>query len=176
MLQRIQAPGHALGVEEHDQHQRERNVLKDRTVQQYDPHDDTAIATKVKAALLDDSGLKSFNISVTSSKDVVQLSGVVNSDHGRARATEVAAGIAGVRGVVNNLAVQQACIASGPSPARTATGTQDLGHWVKPFGGGIGHGRPHAADAFASGHRNLGATGASATAFPYRACGALPIR
>jgi osmotically-inducible protein OsmY len=68
--------------------------------------DDTAITTKVKAALLDDSGLKSFDISVTTSKDVVQLSGVVNSGHVRARATEVAAGVPGVRGVVNNLTVQ----------------------------------------------------------------------
>jgi len=68
--------------------------------------DDTAITTKVKTALLDDSGLKSFDISVTTNKDVVQLSGVVNSDHVRARATEVAAGVAGVRGVVNNLTVQ----------------------------------------------------------------------
>ncbi len=68
--------------------------------------DDSAITTKVKAALLDDSGLKSFDISVTTTKDVVYLSGVVNSDHVRARATEVAAGVAGVRGVVNNLTVQ----------------------------------------------------------------------
>jgi osmotically-inducible protein OsmY len=56
--------------------------------------------------LLDDTGLKSFNLSVTTSKDVVQLTGVVNSDHVRARATEVASGVAGVRGVVNNIAVQ----------------------------------------------------------------------
>jgi hyperosmotically inducible protein len=68
--------------------------------------DDASITTKVKAVLLDDSGLKSFDISVTTSKDVVQLSGVVNSDHARARATEVASGVAGVRGVVNNLAVE----------------------------------------------------------------------
>ena len=68
--------------------------------------DDASITTQVKTALLGDSGLKSFDISVTTSKDVVQLSGVVNSDHVRARATEVAAGVAGVRGVVNNLTVQ----------------------------------------------------------------------
>lgn len=68
--------------------------------------DDASITTQVKTALLDDSGLKSFDISVTTSKDIVQLSGAVNSDHVRARATEVASGVAGVRGVVNNLAVQ----------------------------------------------------------------------
>jgi hyperosmotically inducible protein len=67
--------------------------------------DDTAITTQVKTALLGDSGLKSFDISVTTDKDVVHLSGVVNSDHVRARATEVAAGVPGVRAVVNNLTV-----------------------------------------------------------------------
>ena len=68
--------------------------------------DDTAITTKVKAALLDDSGLKSFDIGVTTDKDVVHLSGVVNSDHVRAHASEVAAGVPGVRGVENNLVVR----------------------------------------------------------------------
>jgi len=68
--------------------------------------DDAAITTKVKAALLDDSGLKSFDISVTTDKDVVHLSGAVNSDQLRARATQVAAGISGVRAVVNNLVVK----------------------------------------------------------------------
>ena len=68
--------------------------------------DDAAITTKVKAALLDDSGLKSFDISVTTDKDVVHLSGIVNSDQIRARATQVAAGIPGVRAVVNNLVVK----------------------------------------------------------------------
>jgi hyperosmotically inducible periplasmic protein len=68
--------------------------------------DDSAITTKVKAALLDDSGLKSFDISVTTDKDVVHLSGVVNNDQLRARATQVAAGISGVRAVVNNLVVR----------------------------------------------------------------------
>ena len=68
--------------------------------------DDTAITTKVKAALLDDSGLKSFDISVETNKDVVRLSGVVNSDHVRAHASEVAAGVPGVRGVENNLVVR----------------------------------------------------------------------
>ena len=68
--------------------------------------DDSAITTKVKAALLGDAGLKSFDISVTTDKDVVHLSGTVSSDHLRAYAGEVAAGIPGVRGVVNNLGVR----------------------------------------------------------------------
>jgi osmotically-inducible protein OsmY len=67
--------------------------------------DDASITTKVKTALLGDSGLKSFDISVTTDKDVVHLSGTVNSDQVRTRATQVASGVPGVRGVVNNLFV-----------------------------------------------------------------------
>ncbi len=68
--------------------------------------DDAAITSKVKAALLSDSGLKSFDIGVETYKDVVQLSGFVNSDQVKARAGEVAAGVSGVRSVRNNLVVK----------------------------------------------------------------------
>jgi hyperosmotically inducible periplasmic protein len=68
--------------------------------------DSAAITSKVKAALLNDSGLKSFDISVETFKDVVQLSGFVNSDQVKARAGELAAGVAGVRSVRNNLIVK----------------------------------------------------------------------
>ena len=68
--------------------------------------DSAAITSKVKGALLSDSGLKSFDISVETYKDAVQLSGFVNSDQVKARATEVAAGISGVRSVRNNLVVK----------------------------------------------------------------------
>ena len=68
--------------------------------------DDAAITSKVKAALLGDSGLKSFSISVETYKDVVQLSGFVNSDQVRVHAGEVAAGISGVRSVRNNLVIK----------------------------------------------------------------------
>ena len=68
--------------------------------------DDAAITSKVKAALLGDSGLKSFNIGVETYKDVVQLSGFVNGDQVKARAGEVAAGVSGVRSVRNNLVVK----------------------------------------------------------------------
>jgi hyperosmotically inducible periplasmic protein len=68
--------------------------------------DSAAITTKVKAALLNDSGLKSFDISVETFKDVVQLNGFVNSDQVKTRAGELAAGVAGVRSVRNNLIVK----------------------------------------------------------------------
>lgn len=68
--------------------------------------DDATITSKVKAALLSDSGLKSFAISVETYKDVVQLSGFVNSDQVKAHAGDVAAGVAGVKSVRNNLIVK----------------------------------------------------------------------
>jgi osmotically-inducible protein OsmY len=64
------------------------------------------VTSKVKAALLDDSGLKSFDISVDTYKDVVQLSGFVGSNQVKAHAADVAAGVAGVRSVRNNLVVK----------------------------------------------------------------------
>ncbi|HXQ53086.1 MAG TPA: BON domain-containing protein [Stellaceae bacterium] len=68
--------------------------------------DDATITSKVKAALLNDSGLKSFDIGVETYKDVVQLSGFVNSEQVKARAGDVTAAIGGVRGVKNNLVVK----------------------------------------------------------------------
>ena len=68
--------------------------------------DDASITAKVKAALLSDSGLKSFAIGVETFKDVVQLSGFVNTTQVKARASEVAAGVPGVRSVRNNLIVK----------------------------------------------------------------------
>ena len=68
--------------------------------------DDATITSKVKAALLGDSGLKSFDIGVETYKDVVQLSGFVNSAQVKAHAGEVAAGVSGVRSVRNNLVVK----------------------------------------------------------------------
>lgn len=68
--------------------------------------DDVAISAKVNAALLADSGLKSFSIGVETFKDTVQLSGFVNSDQARARAGQIAAGVPGVRSVRNNIVVK----------------------------------------------------------------------
>lgn len=68
--------------------------------------DDSAITAKVKTALLNDSGLKSFSIGVETYKGTVQLSGFVNSDALKSRAGSVTAGVAGVRSVRNNLVVK----------------------------------------------------------------------
>jgi osmotically-inducible protein OsmY len=68
--------------------------------------DDAAITTKVKSAILAEPGLKTFQIGVETYKNVVQLSGFVDTAQEKTRAAEVAAGVSGVRSVRNNLVVK----------------------------------------------------------------------
>ncbi len=68
--------------------------------------DDASITTKVKAAIFDDPTLKVFEIHVNTNKDVVQLSGFVNSRPMISRASDVAGKVAGVRSVQNDLVVR----------------------------------------------------------------------
>ena len=68
--------------------------------------DDATITTKVKAAIVAEPGLKSMQIGVETYKDVVQLSGFVDTPQAKTRAGEVAAGVSGVRSVNNNLIVK----------------------------------------------------------------------
>lgn len=68
--------------------------------------DDATITTKVKAALVADAGLKSFDIHVVTYKGVVQLSGFVDSSQTVAHATDVAQRVGGVQSVRNDLIVK----------------------------------------------------------------------
>jgi len=68
--------------------------------------DDTAITTKVKAAIFTDSELKVMQINVETFKGVVQLSGFVNSRATAQKAAEVARGVKGVVEVKNDLVVK----------------------------------------------------------------------
>ena len=68
--------------------------------------DDAVITTKVKSALLGDDAVKSFAISVTTVKDVVQLSGFVNTEAQKQAAGKDAEAVAGVKRVHNNLIVK----------------------------------------------------------------------
>ncbi len=68
--------------------------------------DDTVITSKVKTALLSDSGLKSFDIGVETFKGVVQLSGFVSSSAAMSQAVRVAGGIKGVSSVRNDMRVK----------------------------------------------------------------------
>ena len=69
--------------------------------------DDGVITTKVKAALLGDSGVKSSDISVVTRDGVVQLSGFVNDQTQIDRATTVAKGVEGVKNVNNEMSIKK---------------------------------------------------------------------
>ena len=65
--------------------------------------DDTVITTKVKAAILNEPGLKSAEINVETFKGVVQLSGFVSSQADINKAVEVARGVNGVKSVKHDM-------------------------------------------------------------------------
>jgi osmotically-inducible protein OsmY len=68
--------------------------------------DDSAITGKVKTAILSDPALKVMQIDVTTYKNVVQLSGFVDSPQMVERAGTVAKQVNGVTSVQNNLIVK----------------------------------------------------------------------
>lgn len=68
--------------------------------------DDGIITTKVKSALLKDTGLKSFDIKVETHKGEVQLSGFVDSENQIDRAIAIAQEIEGVRNVDNKMSIK----------------------------------------------------------------------
>src|SRR5665648_446648 len=63
--------------------------------------EDSAITTKVKAAIMNEPTLKVFQINVETFKGAVQLSGFVDSAKSVNKAGEVARGVTGVRSVKN---------------------------------------------------------------------------
>jgi osmotically-inducible protein OsmY len=65
--------------------------------------DDTAITTKVKAAIFNEPTLKSAEINVETFKQVVQLSGFVTSQANIDRATTLAREVNGVQSVKNDM-------------------------------------------------------------------------
>ena len=68
--------------------------------------DDSVITTKVKAAIFDESTLKTFQISVKTFKGVVQLSGFVDSAQSVTKAGQIAGSVEGVTEVKNDLIVK----------------------------------------------------------------------
>jgi osmotically-inducible protein OsmY len=68
--------------------------------------DDAAVTTKVKAALLDQPSLKSFDIHVATFNGTVYLSGAVASRYAMDEAVKVARGVAGVKAVKNDMQVE----------------------------------------------------------------------
>ena len=68
--------------------------------------DDSAITTRVKAAIFDDPSLKVLQINVETFKGEVQLSGFVDSAQNVRKAGEVARSVRGVKSVKNDLIVK----------------------------------------------------------------------
>lgn len=68
--------------------------------------DDAAITTKVKADFVRDDTVKASDVSVTTFKGVVQLSGFVDNAVQKARAEQIAAGVGGVKSVQNNISIK----------------------------------------------------------------------
>lgn len=69
--------------------------------------DDTAIHTKVKAALVNDPVVAGTAINVDVERGVVTLDGAVNGDVEKQKAGDIARGVEGVRSVSNNLVVRK---------------------------------------------------------------------
>src|SRR5512139_1769166 len=67
--------------------------------------DDGAIAASIKAGLLDNKDTSSMSINVESYKGTVQLSGFVGSQAEKDTAGKVAAGVSGVKKVINSLSI-----------------------------------------------------------------------
>jgi len=68
--------------------------------------DDSVITGKVKTALIADPTTKAHQIEVETFKGQVQLSGWVDSEEARRRATEVARNVEGVKDVKNSLGLR----------------------------------------------------------------------
>lgn len=68
--------------------------------------DDAAVTAKVKAELLSEPGVRSFEIGVETFKGTVQLSGFVGNEAARQRAGQLAGAVPGVRAVRNSLVVK----------------------------------------------------------------------
>ncbi|MBS1138643.1 MAG: Transport-associated protein [Proteobacteria bacterium] len=68
--------------------------------------DDAVITSKVKAAILGESTLKSAEINVETYKGVVQLSGFVSSQAAASKAVDLARAVKGVSSVKNDMRIK----------------------------------------------------------------------
>lgn len=68
--------------------------------------DSSALTAKVKAALVSDEVVKARDVQVETFKSTVQLSGFVDTEAQKERATSVALSVPGVQVVKNNLIVK----------------------------------------------------------------------
>lgn len=68
--------------------------------------DDATLTTKVKTALITESGLKSGDIKVETSNGIVTLQGTADSAENRQKAAQVASNVEGVKAVRNEIVVK----------------------------------------------------------------------
>ncbi len=68
--------------------------------------DDTVITSKVKAAILGESSLKSTEINVETFNGIVQLSGFVTSSANKSKAVELARSVKGVKSVKDDMRIK----------------------------------------------------------------------
>ena len=68
--------------------------------------DDASISNTIRADLVKDQALKAFDIHVETMQGVVQLSGFVGTPVQKEQAESIARGVAGVRGVTDNIIIQ----------------------------------------------------------------------
>ncbi|SNB46165.1 BON domain-containing protein [Geobacter sp. DSM 9736] len=68
--------------------------------------DDAGTTAKVKAAIVQETGMKSMSINVETYRGVVQLSGFVDTEGDIRKAGEIASRTTGVKSVINNLVIK----------------------------------------------------------------------
>lgn len=94
---------------------------------------DATVATRVRKALVEEAGLRAFDLQTEAERGRLLLRGEVGTQAQRRRAEEIAAGVSGVRDVVNQVVAaempeQPETAAVSPDPARQdspATATAD---------------------------------------------------
>lgn len=88
--------------------------------------DDSAVTAKVKAALVDDSAIKSTDISVKTDAGVVTLSGFVTSQEQAEKAVTLAKSVEGVKSVSDKLHVRDSKTSSVGGYAGDAATTSEI--------------------------------------------------
>ena len=79
-------------------------VVKQESPEEY--IDDSVISAKIRAALVADLTISASDVKVEVYREVVQLSGFVDTAEQAQKAGEIAAGVKGVKSVQNNIAVK----------------------------------------------------------------------
>jgi hyperosmotically inducible protein len=83
-----------------------KEAIGDKAEQTGEYMNDAAITAKIKADILSDPLLKSFQINVITTNGVVTLNGVVDSQQSIDRAMEIARSVKDVKSVENGLSVK----------------------------------------------------------------------